>query len=135
MVNTGQLEKEAPMRRFLKYVLLLIKKAFFYSRVIGLKVFALLLLNSVAFCLLFLVCYLTVVYVPELTAPLNELSVIEDRVYVATITATLYAFSLFNVCLALALLYDAWGFVLNWVEVDYFDSKTARKHAAFIHRG
>ncbi len=122
------------MRRFLNYVLLLIKKTLFYSRIIGLKTFALLLLNCVAFGLLFLVCYLIVVFVPELQAPLNKLSKIEDRVYIATITATLYTGSLLIVVLALKLLFDAWGFVLNWVEEDYFDSKIARKHAAFIHR-
>lgn len=122
------------MRRLLNYVLLLIKKLFFYSRVIGRKTIALLLLNVVAFCLLFLACYLVVVYVPELTAPLNKLSPVEDRVYIATITATLYTFTLLIVTLALKLLFDAWGFVLNWVEEDYFDSKISRKHAAFIHR-
>ncbi len=120
------------MRNFWRSVLLMINKVVFYVGVSGRKLFALLLLHGVAFCLLFLVFYLLLVYIPELEAPMTDFSTDELRDRIGAITLLIHMVSSALLVLAFGLVCVATGHMLYWTDDDYYDEKTARKHAAFM---
>jgi hypothetical protein len=122
------------MKKLIDRGLLLARKAVFYGTVVGIKLLALLLSLGIAFCLMFVVCYVNVVHVPELEAPITALTSDDMRQAVARSVTIWQTCSAGIMVVALLLLFDAWGYVLYWVEPDYFDSKTASKHAAFHKR-